>query len=498
MAGCRCIIVAHDRGAVMRFRGVALFANAIFFAGCSSFYTGGAIDEAGWKLAPTPRWQHVAGPLSATDIAALAIENSLELKSERNGLEVRSGAWHLGLRGFLPRIEVSAGSDERLAIYDADSFGKNISMSIAQPLWDGGRLLTTRALESAEMALARAELDRKARAVGENAIASSRAVLSANARLEIKSASHAAALEQRFILVTEIDLGLAKAVDLLEADASLAEMELDLAGSELELATAKAELAEILRADQLPELIGRPAHDKRILRLDPVLVVSTAIQRSPELMLARYSLVQKRAEYQASKYSWLPKIGFKVSGSVSGSEYPLTRATWSAGMTVDFSSPLLSGSSSAQYGADSPASHTARSNNRLDLLPDPAGLFSSGQAARALELAHEEYAVKLGQVERSARMALGMYENAGYSRDRGIRSLELSESKLRLMTLKIEVGQAMRTELIKAELERATREVELVDEIAALESAERGLEILFDIPPGSLALFWAAQEGSSP
>jgi len=475
-----------------------LIAGAMFISSCSSFYTGGLVAETNLPLVVEPRGQHLLGPLSATEIAVLAVENSLELKAEKNSLEARSGAWRLGIRGFFPRLEVSAGSDERLSLYSADSFGKNLSVSVTQPLWDGGRLAATRSLESAAIALARAELERMSRAIGEEAIAASRAVVSAGARLEIKRTSRSSASSQRSILVTEINLGLAMPEDLIEVETSLAEMDLELAVAELELCNAQAELAEALCVDQAPELSEQLVRYKPIMRIEPRFACAMAVERSPELTLARFGLAQKKAEYRASRFTWLPKIGLKVSGVASGSIYPLTRATWSAGLTIDFSGACLSGSGSTQLGGEQAASYTARTNNRLELLPDPAMALGSQQAKLALDLEYEGYSIKLGQVERSVRVALGTYENAILSRTITTRSYELAESKLRLTALKVELGQVVRSELIQAELEKASSEAELVDAIVAMEAAERKLEILFDIPPGSLAAFIDARGGALP
>jgi outer membrane protein TolC len=477
---------------------VFLTINAFLIMSCSSFYTGGLKDDTGSSLAASPRLQHGSGPLSTSALAELAVENSLELKVERNNLDARVGAWRLGLRGFLPQIEVSAGSDERLSLYSADSFSKNLSVSITQPVWDGGRLVTARSLESAAIALAGAELERKTTDIGEEAVAAARAVLSAGARLDIKKKSRESASSQHAILMTEMDLGLAMTADLLEVEKSLAEMDLELAEEELELSIARAELADILCVDLLPELSEQFTRHKLALYFDPELVGPLAVRRSPELAMARYSLVKKRAECKASKFSWLPTIGLKVSGLVSGSEYPLTRATWSAGLTMDFSSPCLNSSGSTQLGSEPPDSYTARINNRLEILPDPARLPSLRQAEMALDLEYEAYSIQSAQVERSAKVAMVVYENALRIRDIGIRSLELAESRLSLLELKVGLGQAMRVDLIKAELERATVEVELVDAVAELVAAERGLERLFDIPPGTLAAFFTAVEGVQP
>lgn len=482
---------------MMRF--IFLYSVIVFFiSSCSSLQTGGlALDTSVNSFLP-PRALHRVGPLSAAEIAEMAVENSLELKADKNSIDIRVGAWRLGVRGFLPRIEASTGSDERLSVYSTDSFGKSLSVSVTQPIWDGGRLASARSLESAAIALARAELERKSRVVGEAAIAASREVVNTGARLEIKRSSHESAVKQRPILVTEIELGLAMPEELIKVETSLAEMELELTQAELELSNAQAELAEALCVDKVPELSEQLIRDKPILSMKPQFVRMIAVERSPELTMARFGIAQKKAEYMASKFSWLPKVGLKVSGFTSGSTYPLTKATWSVGLTIDFAGPYLSGAVSTQLGGEQSASYTARTNNRLELLPDPALSLSARQAEYALELENEGYFIRLAQVERSARVALVTYENAILSRTITTRAYQLAESNLQLTALKVGLGQVVRSELLKAELERASSEAELVDAVSALEAAERGLEHLFDIAPGSLAAFVDAKDGALP
>jgi len=476
----------------------ALFCAMLAFmaSGCASFYTGGPVRKAAAAMSVPARPRVAVSVLGASEAAGMATRNCGELAVEYKALEARKGAWWLGLRAYLPSLELSGGSDERLSVYGPDTFTKNLSASVNQPVWDGGRLATARALEDVELALARAELDRKARDVGEAAIAAYRSVLAARARLAIQHASLVSGTTERGILAAEVDLGLATASDLMEADLSLAGMELEIAVSELEAASAEDELAEAIGIDTLPELSETIDPRSPTVCLDVVSVSAAVLQRSPELALARFGLVKKRAEARAAAFAWLPTLGLKASGHVSGSSFPLSRSSWSASLVVDFSGPLLSGSGSASVGGDPPHDSTARTSGNLKPLPDPAGLMSARNAALALRLEEERYAVAVTAAGRSARAAVTAYDLAIRKRGLAADNLGLSSAQLRLARLRVDLGQAVRSETVKAELGRAGREVDLVDAAVAVIAAERAIEVMIDSPPGSLAGYFGSKEGA--
>ena len=52
--------------------------------------------------------------ISFADAADLAVSASLDLRSEYKGLKIREKAWVLGLRSYLPRLNLSAQENDRL------------------------------------------------------------------------------------------------------------------------------------------------------------------------------------------------------------------------------------------------------------------------------------------------------------------------------------------------------------------------------------------------
>jgi len=427
--------------------------------------------------------------ISTAEAAALAIANSDELRSEYKSLALRKTAWLLGFSAYLPVVGVSAGTDERLSGYSQDSFAKTVSASIDQAIWNGGKLLAARLLMKAELSLAQAELDRKARDTGESAVSAYRAVLAARLRLGIQKDSLTAAQDQRRILAAELALGFANEIDLLEADIKLADMEIAVSDTNLSLTQAEAELMEALGVPELPELLERLPLDAGVPILDAAILADEAIKRSVELEIARHEIEKKRADLRVARLSWLPSIRLQAIAQASGTSFPLTRATWSLGLVIDFANPFLGGDAALHAGRELPYDRSASRSLNLKPLADPASITDSREAVIALKTAEELYESAVERLRRTVSLAIGRYAALGKKRDVASRALDLSNASLALTRVRVGLGQVIRSTLIEAELGCAERNIELVDSVSALISAERELEKMLDIPVGLFSVF---------
>jgi len=424
--------------------------------------------------------------LTAAETGVLAIANSPELNAEEARLALREDAWHLGIRAWLPKLTVSCGDDERISLYGPDSHTRTLSIRIDQPLWDGGRLAASRSLERADLAVAVADHERSRRQVGETAITAYRSVLASRARLAIRRASIEVAVDERAIIAAQMARGLATANDLSDADLQLAGMEAELVEATMASKLAEEELMEALGLEAMPELSDELSLVSWYPSIDAERAAGIAAERSPEVVAARHEVEKKKAQEKAAAAAWLPTIGIVASGQASGTSLPLTRASWSVGLSVDFAGPLASGGSAATIGGEPPYDQSAQTQHRLTLLPDPAGMLSAPAAAldRALQ---EQLLVRLmAKARRAARTAVVTLELAERKRDAAARALELADARAGLERLRASIGQAVRSEVIQAELARAEKAIELVDAAAAMVVAVRELEKLLDLAPGEL------------
>lgn len=471
----------------------ALFVGLIFCIAASScagfYYREPAFEGEALMGAPSAAFHTTLG---AAEYGRLAVLNSAAIKEKRRSLELAEGSWRLGARSFFPSVELGASSDERIAEYGPDSFSKGLSLSIAQPLWDGGRLAAARAAERAELALARLELGRMERESAEAAVQAYRAAASARGRVLIKREAHAAAAAEREVLAAELRLGLATAMELADLDLRLAEAELAILSAELALGEAEAALAEAAGIAAAPESYELPDSDRPVVALDVAddeALAAAARARSPELRAYRYELARRAAEAKAAAFAWLPTASLKAGLQLSGRDLPLTRSTWSLGLSLDFAGPYFGASIGVSGGTERPGASTARTGASIRPLPDPAAPYASGRAALALSQAEAALAAASTRVSRGAVSAATAYRNALRGIDAAKRSLELAEARRELVALRLRLGQARRSELMEAGLERAGKELALLDATVALLSAERALERSLDLEAGRLGDF---------
>jgi outer membrane protein TolC len=427
--------------------------------------------------------------LSFAAAADLALAASHELRGEYAMKAIREGAWVLGLRAYLPQISLTVSEDDRLSKSGGDGFLKTYGINVDQLVWDGGRTHMARQLEKMELNLTGARLERRAADIAEAAVAAYRAVLSGRAVLKIREDARESLDEQRRLLSREVELGLALPVDLAEADLNVAEAELELQALRMDLAETERQFAEILGLEELPVLEER-VDINRSPALPPAPAArSLAEERNPDLAEGRYVIAQKQGELRYASRSWIPTVRVNGGFGLTGQRYPLSRHTWSVGISVEFSHPWFQNTLGASAGWEPPQDRTARLQNSMSPLPDPASGLGKRQAELALSLERTAYSLKFERIGRAALQAVERCGMGDRKRRIAVEALALAGERYRLEEVRLGLGQITRLDLMEARLEYAQREVAAVEAAAALLEAERELERLLDLRAGDLAAF---------
>ena len=346
-----------------------------------------------------------------------------------------------------------------------------------------------------ELNLSHSRLGRTAADIGDSALAAYRNVLSSRAILAIRETALYSLGEQRRILGEEVELGLALPVDLLRADLDLAETKLELVSLRADLAEMEKQFAELLGLEVLPELEERVDINRITVLPSAAAASSLAEERNPDLAEARFSIVKKQGEYKYISNSWIPT--FKLSGSygLNGQSYPLTRQTWSLGLSIEFTSPWFQNSAVFQTGWEPPHDRSAQLQNKFTPLPDPASGLNKHQAALALALEREKYQTAFERIGRSARRGVEKCALAEQKRGFAVEAVALAAERQRLEELRLGLGQITRLDLMETVMEYSQKEIAAVQAAAALLEAERELERLLDLAPGELAAFAASTYG---
>jgi outer membrane protein TolC len=437
------------------------------------------------------------GPRSLTfaDAADLALAASHELRGEYAVKVIREGAWVWGFRAYLPQFSLTVSEDDRLSANGADGFLKTYGITVDQLLWDGGRTYMARQLEKMELNLMGARLERRAADIAESAVTAYRSVLSGRAVLKIREDALESLDEQRRLLRREVELGLVLPVDLAEADVNVAEAELELQILRIDLEETERQFAEILGLERLPVLEER-VDLGRSPALPPALAArALAEQRNPDLAEGRYVIAQKQGELRYAARSWVPSVRVSGGFGLTGQRYPLNSHTWSVGINIEFAHPWFQNTLGASAGWDPPHDRTARLQNSLSPLPDPASGLGKRQAELALALERTAYDRNFERIGRAAVQAVERCGLGDRKRSLAVEALALAGERYRLEEVRLGLGQITRVELMEARLEYAQKEIAAVEAAAALLEAERELERLLDLRAGELAAFALAEAG---
>jgi outer membrane protein TolC len=371
-------------------------------------------------------------PLTFAGAADQALAASHELRGEYAMKAIREGAWILGLRAYLPRLSLSVSEDDKLSKIGADSFLKNYGISLDQLLWDGGRTSMSRKLERMELTLLGARLERMAADIGESAAAAYRAVVFARAVLDIREAALESLSEQRRLLGREVELGLALPVDLAAAELSVAEADVEVQLIRVELEENEKQFAEILGLAELP-LLEEKVDIRRETALPPGAAVrALAEQQNPDLAEGRYAIAKKQGELKYAARSWIPTLRLSGGFGLSGGQYPLSRYTWSVGINIEFSSPWFQNTLAAAAGWEPPYDRSARLQNTLTPLPDPAAGLGKHQAELALALEKTAYDLAFERIGRTALLAVERCGLGEKKRRLAVESLALAAERYRL------------------------------------------------------------------
>ncbi|MDR1177422.1 MAG: TolC family protein [Spirochaetaceae bacterium] len=435
-------------------------------------------------------------PLSFEDAARMAVEASLELRSQYIQRALKEGAWRAGLRAYLPRLSLSVSEDDRLSLTGSDSFQKAYSVSLDQLLWDGGRTSSSREVERAGLAVLGSELEYMASGIAASALTAYRRVLFLRMLLEIREASAASLDEERRILAEECRLGLALESDLAEAELTSASAFLEQVTAKLDLVEAELAFAGILGQETLPPLAESVDLQRGAALPGLERSVLLAREQNPSLLSARLGIARRQAEARLYERSWFPTIRVNTGLSLSGNKYPLTRSSWTVGLTINFSSPLLSGTVSGSAGWDPPYDRSMRLGSSASLLEDPAGAITGKSSGLALALEMEQYRKNFTDMERTISMALEKCRILDRRRTLSLEAASLAARRTELSVLRLSLGQTRRIDLMDDRLEQAEAEIRAVEAAVSLLEAERELEELLALKPGGLGIFARREENS--
>jgi outer membrane protein TolC len=429
--------------------------------------------------------------MTALEASERAKASSPEMRYAAARIGIQSSAYLMGFRSFLPNLSAGYSDGAKVSDRGPDDFTKTASLQVTQLLWDGGRTAGRLELQAAAVKVAREDIARQGRQIGERAVNLYWNAVAARDKLVVARASLESAVAQRLIVQKEVELGLSREIDL--ADIQMREIELGISEASTRLAVSQAERdlsrAIGVAAEDLPVLVDRIDTAYGGLELDAASIAEAASARNPDIQKLRASLEEKKAQAVAAERSWLPNLNLTGNYSVSGDAFPLTEPAWSLALSVAFSDPMAGASSDSSLGSVARGDRSLNLGGKVSPLPDPGSVLERESARIALDEARGQLARVLSD---GAVSFAALADDYGLKRDiRGLsaKKVGVAERKLALYGLMLELGQVTRQEMVASQMELANAKIELIEAASALLLSERSIEGFLDIDFGSLAAY---------
>ncbi|MDI3280018.1 MAG: TolC family protein [Bacillota bacterium] len=294
------------------------------------------------------------GPLTLERSLALAKEQSLSLAAARAQVEAAQAKVQQARAGFWPQIGLSAGysqfSEEQMVsvsmidtprgsspVLELADHLYSTQVRLQQPLYTGGRLTAAQrqaelGLTAAEKELERVGLDLELQvAEAYYAVLRSRGLERVAQKAQEQVAAHRRALEEMYRAGTAVE------ADLVRVRAQEAALRQNL---------LKAQHGRQVAEESLKLLVGLPPEAALELQDVPEVpealrgyeeVLSTALERRPELVRARLGAAQAEAGLQMARSALYPNLTLMVDYSWQEKELRLENGSWTARLNLSWS-----------------------------------------------------------------------------------------------------------------------------------------------------------------
>lgn len=418
---------------------------------------------------------------------------SFELETAELRLAARKRRYSLGIRDYLPRLELGISFDDAVTLHGADSRSKRISAAVEQPLYNGGASRFNRKVEQMEIGLEEVQLRLRRAALADTIW---------KLCSEISILEQKAEIEKKMIALNLRNLSLHRLRHRLGIVPELEVVEL-----EIQVQNAKVRAAET--ADSIyklyytaKQLLGVPADsglsfDDTIdsgyrgiqLRGSPDLFIETALRNNPELLFKQSSAHKDEQAAVLARKTYLPALSLEAAFFVEGEHLPLHIPGFSIQFHIDFSHPAMPGGMTGSIGETGPD----RASRGLHLRSSPLQSIDTAAGRIEGEIARAAGRKELEQLEAdlsfSVRQTLEGYRRQQERVRLASESRRLIQKKLDILKQRLKDGSIRSSAYIEAEIEYEGSTIEILEQILALLTMERKLEALLGLAPGNLAEF---------
>jgi outer membrane protein TolC len=427
-----------------------------------------------------------------------AEEYSERIETERLLYRAALRRHSYGIRDYFPVLELSCSGIDRVRTGSADTRSKELTLSVSQALFRGGRLEGGRRLRSLALDLKARELRTLREELADQTWNCFHQTLVLRRKKELHARSCERVREEVEIARRELELGRVKHADLLELELQLKALEISQQQLDAECRQAEA---------RLRRLIHLPRGGRLQLSADPKAELSGEVLFHPldyylelahrynyELQRREYTLALRSLELAETERRMLPDIDLTGSLTLSGRRFPLRHFTYSIGLRLSFSEPGMPFSTALRIGEEGTGSRSRRISASVQPGKELTGGLDRKEARLRLRAAGLQRQRSEAELRFSIEEGLDRYRCA-------VEQLTLLRERVRLHRHRLEVvqqqfdtGKLTRRDLLEQIAELAKQHLQVQEQQLVLLRCGREIERSIGLAPGELQHHLAGEE----
>ncbi|MBN2353097.1 MAG: TolC family protein [Spirochaetales bacterium] len=403
-------------------------------------------------------------------------------------------AFGLGARVFFPTLSVGfTRSDSVASLSPGDSSKNTLSVSLHQPLFDGGRTIFRRRAQKLDLTLQRYGFLQKREALLDQIWDLYHQLLLTAEKRRLQDEFHTVALRQLTVSRKELELGVVTEIDYVDT-------ELEVKNLEAEMRKTKLDEENLLY--QLKTLCGLPlsrevtlngavdfSYGGMALPSNPDFWLAVALDRNMEYRRMWFESAKSKEEYKLAETAWVPTVGADLTFSLSGDGFPLYEPGFAFKLTFQFPFNEAPVKTSLNASSTSVGQRAFTADVGTDVLPSLNYLADRRLALLKIQVTDGQ----LQSAEENLRFNIEQFlknytdekTNLALKKD----TLALLDRKRRVTREQLGVGEIKRIDYLKAQNEYYGREIAIRENILHLIRMERGFEQLLGLEAGELSDF---------
>jgi len=423
----------------------------------------------------------------------LAEDNSQELRLLLLQMAAEKYAFDLSIREFLPRLSLGYSQNDTVKIGDPDIRSKNISFTISQLLYNGGRTIISRNLTHMQLTLDRFNYKKKLEDLINQTWNMYNKILMFKEKKKLQQEIHKIALKQLEISRTERRVGLLTEVDLLATEIQVKEFAVQIKETQIEEESLYFEFKRLLGLEPHAMLVLDDSLDLEYEGLSLVdnteYWLSMALVNNSEFKALQFEIEKQRQEVKMVEQSYLPRIDADFSVMVSSEYFPLQDLGFSVKLNFSFPFKPLPTQTQINAGLSGSSERSTGISMSTEILPELGFLVDHKVALLSFEMLRLKEEEALSNMQFTIEQFLKQYGHRVEKLKLQRESLALFKRKLIIQERQLAIGEIKRIDYLESQSEYLEAVIAALENQLALLEMERSFEQLIGVEPAILRFY---------